>query len=415
MVVAYVASRFPEVTQTWMLRELDAVASDPGIQCELLSLFRPMKRTATVHPSAEPWLPRLRRPGPAEAGRAVAWWLRRSPGRLIGSIALVVGAYARHPGLLVRALVTVAVGAAHARSLAALHVDHLHAHTATYPLLTAWLCRRLTGVPYSFTAHAHDIFMDQSFLRRRLAEAKFAVAISDFNRGFLAAYGGDRVTPVHVVRCGIDISAYRFRARAPSRTGPVRALSVGSLKDYKGHRFVLEALAGGGPELKRVTLDLVGDGPLREQLGRLSSELGLNDRVRFHGALPEPAVTDLLDRADLFVLPSVITPEGNMEGLPVVLMEALAAGVPVVASRVSAVPELIRDGETGLLVEPASPADLRRAITQLLADPQAACRRSDAGRRLVERNHDATVSGARLAGLFCDSAPRSTVRFTEPV
>jgi glycosyltransferase involved in cell wall biosynthesis len=105
------------------------------------------------------------------------------------------------------------------------------------------------------------------------------------------------------------------------------------------------------------------------------------------------------------VLPSVVTPEGNTEGLPVVLMEALAAGVPAVATRVTGVPELIRESETGLLADPADPADLRRAIRALLADPEAARRRAEAGRELVESEYDARVTGAALADLLADGAP----------
>jgi colanic acid/amylovoran biosynthesis glycosyltransferase len=405
LVVAYVTSRFPEVTQTWMLRELDAVADHPGISCELLALFPPMKRTGTAHPAAVPWLPRLHRPAVHASAAAVVWWLRRSPGRLLGAVATVVRSYARRPGLLVRALATMPVAAAHARSLGTLGVGHLHAHTATYPLLTAWLCHRLTGLPYSFTAHAHDIFVDQSLLRRGLAEAEFAVAIADFNRGFLAAYGGDRTTPVHVIRCGIDLTAYRFRPRAPRRTGRLRLLCVAGLKDYKGHRILLEALSTDDPELGRIDLDIAGDGPEREALEDLVGTLGLADRVRFHGALPEPEVTSLLERADLFVLPSIVTPDGTSEGLPVVLMEALAAGVPAVAPRVSGVPELIRDGETGLLAEPGSPADLRRALAALIADPPLARRLAEAGRDLVERLHDNERSAAALVRLFRGESP----------
>jgi len=407
LVVAYVTSRFPEVTQTWMLRELNAVADHPGISCELLALFPPMKRTGTAHPAAARWVPRLRRPTLIESGAAMAWWSRRSPGRLLGAVATVVRSYGRRPNLLARALVTVPLAAAHARSLGPLGVGHLHAHTATYPLLTAWLCHRLTGVPYSFTAHAHDIFVDQSLLRRGLAEAEFAVAIADFHRGFLAAYGGDRTTPVHVVRCGVDLSAYRFRPRAPQRTGAVRALCVAGLKDYKGHRILLEALNTDDPELGRIELDIAGDGPEREALEGLVKAFGLGDRVRFHGALPEPEVRDLLDRADLFVLPSIVTADGTSEGLPVVLVEALAAGVPAVATRVSGVPELIRDGETGLLAEPGSPADLRRALTALLSDATMAHRLTEAGRDLVERLHDNERSAAALVALFRGKSPYS--------
>jgi glycosyltransferase involved in cell wall biosynthesis len=405
LVVAYVASRFPEVTQTWMLRELDAVAAHPGISCELLSLFPPMRRTATAHPAARPWLSRLRRPRALEAATAMAWWSRRSPGALLRSVATITWAYRRRPGLLARALATVPVAAAHARSLGPLGVGHLHAHTATYPLLTAWLCHRLAGIPYSFTAHAHDIFADQSLLSRGLAQAEFAVAIADFNRGFLAAFGGDRTTPVHVVRCGLDLSAYRFRVRTPKPTGRVRALCVAGLKDYKGHAVLLEAMATADPELARIDLDLAGDGPEREALERQVDALGLGGRVCFHGAVPEPEVMRLLDRADLFVLPSIVTADGTSEGLPVVLMEALAAGVPAVATRVTGVPELIRDGETGRLAEPGSATDLRRALAAVLADPSAAARLAEAGRRLVERRHDNERSAATLVRLFRGMSP----------
>src|SRR4051812_29682258 len=106
LVVAYVVSRFPEVTQTWMLRELERVASSPGLECELFSLFPAKKRTATVHPSARSWLTRLRRPRATQAALALLWWLRRSPGRLLVALANVIAAYWRRPALLARALVT---------------------------------------------------------------------------------------------------------------------------------------------------------------------------------------------------------------------------------------------------------------------------------------------------------------------
>jgi glycosyltransferase involved in cell wall biosynthesis len=401
IVVAYVASRFPEVTQTWMLREIDAVAEEPDIECELFGLFPPMKRTGTLHPSAERWMEHLVRPGPGASLRAALWWTTHRPRQFLGALGSVVRAYWRRPGLLVKALVTVATASGHARAIEGLGVSHLHAHTATYPLLAAWFCRRLTGATYSFTAHAHDIFMDQTFLRERLAEARFAVAISEFNREFMAPFGNGS-TPVHVIRCGIDVSAYRFRARDLEREGAVRALAIGGLKDYKGHRYLLEALAG-TPQLERVALELVGDGPLREELVAIADRLGLGDRVTFHGALPEPEVIAHLDRADLFVLPSIVTPEGNSEGLPVVLMEAMAAGAPVVATRITGVPELVRDGETGLLVGPADSSALGAGIAAVLADPDAARRRSEAARLLVEREYDVQVTGPALARLFRES------------
>jgi glycosyltransferase involved in cell wall biosynthesis len=396
--IAYIVSRFPHVSETFIVRELDAVAAYPQLEVKLLALFPPVD--PTVHPAARTWLPRLRRPGVAEILEATAWWARRRPARLAASLRLVIGGYARHPGLLARALATVPLAAAHARYLRSQNVEHVHAHYATYPLLAAWLCYRLTGIPYSVTVHAHDIFVDRSFLRRRLEDASFVVAVSEYNRAFLAGSEALGRTPVHVVHCGIDPEGYSFRPRAPVAEGPVRALCVASLQEYKGHQVLLEALARAGDRLGRVELDLVGDGGLRSDLEQLARRLGLGRRVRFHGSLAEPDVARMLERTNLFVLPSIVARNGQMEGLPVSLMEALAVGAPVVATRLSGIPELVRDGETGLLAEPDDPEDLACTLEAVLADPAAAQERAEAGRRLIEREFGLKGSAAALSSLF---------------
>jgi len=131
------------------------------------------------------------------------------------------------------------------------------------------MCRRLTGIPYSFTAHAHDLYLDQSFLETLVRDADFAVAISEFNRDFMRAHLGCRGdTPLHVVHCGVDLDTYAFRPRVPPVTGGVRALCVASLQEYKGHRVLFEALARAGGALDRVEVDLVGSGKLRAELER---------------------------------------------------------------------------------------------------------------------------------------------------
>jgi colanic acid/amylovoran biosynthesis glycosyltransferase len=398
--VAYIVSRFPHVSETFIARELDAVSGQAGLELELLTLFPPAE--SIVHPRAQRWLPSLRRPRVREAAAGIAWWARRRPVRLAASVTIVIGGYARRPALLARALATLPIAAAHARGVQRRGVDHVHAHYATYPLLAAWLCYRLTGVPYSVTVHAHDIFVDRSFLRRRLADATFIVAVSEYNRRFLARDGSAGGTPVHVVRCGIEPAAYRFSLRSPAAGRPVRALCIASLQEYKGHRVLLEALAGAGRRLASLQLDLVGNGPLRAELAELTRELGLEALVCFLGSLAESAVSEMLVSDDLFVLPSVVARNGQMEGLPVALMEALAAGAPVVATRLSGVPEIVRDGETGLLAEPGSPEDLARALEAVLDEPAAAQARAEAGRRLVEREYDVSRSGARLARLLLE-------------
>ena len=164
--------------------------------------------------------------------------------------------------------------------------------------------------------------------------------------------------------------------------------------------MLLEALADGGPVLDRIRLELVGEGPLRGRLEELARRLGIGARVSFRGGLTEPQVAAALDAADLFVLPSVVAANGQMEGVPVALMEALACGLPTVASRLSGVPELVRDGETGVLAEPGDVGSLREALRVAITDPVAARRRAEAGRRLVESEFDLQRSAGRLAALL---------------
>lgn len=395
--VVYVVSRFPIVQETFIVRELDAVSA-AGVEIELHSLFAPLG--TSVQPAAEPWVARLRPGGARHGVIGLAWWLARRPVRLASSVAVVCACYRRRPALALRALATVAIACGHARALRTAPVDHVHAHFATYPALTAWLLNRLLGVPYSFTAHAHDLYVDQSMLTRKVNDACFVVTISEFNRRFLSEFGGGPGgTPVHVVRCGVDPQAYEFRSRAVPANGPVRALCVASLQEYKGHAVLLRALAA-RPELARLHVDLVGDGHLGAQLERLAEQLGLSGRVRFEGPRSEDEVRELLHSADLFVLPSVIAADGQMEGLPVALMEALACGVPVVTTRLSGIPELVVDGETGLLAEPGDAVGLADALARTLADPDAARYRCERGRARVVQGFDVRVSGRRMATLF---------------
>jgi colanic acid/amylovoran biosynthesis glycosyltransferase len=404
MRLAYVVSRFPHASETFIARELAALEDSRGETIDLLALFPPVD--STLHPSAARFAGRLMRPGAREAVAATGWWAVRRPLRLASSLGVVVREHLRSPGLLWRALVTFPLAAAHARAVRRRGVEHVHAHYATYPALSAWICRRLAGTPYSITAHAHDIFVDQSMLRRKLADASFTVTISEFNRRYLSRFADPE--RIYVVHAGIDVSAYTFRPRAVPQEGPVRALCVASLQEYKGHAVLLEALAG-APALERVELELVGSGPLRAELEERVARLGLSPRVRFAGSVPEDVVRSLLERADLLVLPSVVARDGQMEGLPVVLMEALASGVPVVATRLSGVPELVEHERMGLRAAPGDPADLRNALERVVSgrfEPDLA-----EGRALVERSFDVAHSAVGLGHLF-ESARESALEQT---
>jgi colanic acid/amylovoran biosynthesis glycosyltransferase len=394
--LAYFVSRFPTTTETFVVRELNAVAARPQIEADLYAFF-PTPR-GVVQESARPWMSRVHRVGPLRSLRAIARWLRRRPLRLTSTFALVVKDHARNPGVLVRSLVTFAGAAVHAETLATHETDHVHAHFASYPALAAWISHRLTGVPYSFTAHAHDLYVHPLGVRRRAADAEFVASISEFNRRILRTLAGD-AADVQIVHCGVDTERYRFTPHAPPETGPVRGICVASLREKKGHRVLFEALAS-TPALERFEFDLVGDGPLRDELEAQVERLGLAARVRFHGDLTEDAVTLMLGEADLFVLPSVVERSGDTEGIPVALMEAMAVGLPVVTSRLSGVPELVREGETGLLADPGDVRGLAQKLSEVLADPEAARARARTARALVEREFSLESCSMRLVTLF---------------
>jgi glycosyltransferase involved in cell wall biosynthesis len=398
--IAYLVSRFPDPSETFVLREMVAVERRNGGDVELFVLFPP--KDAFVHPDAKRWVARAHRVSPSASMLGVLWWLLRRPLRTSAALCSTVAGYWREPARLARSLVAFAAAAAHARTMRAERIEHVHAHFATYPALGAWLAARLLDVPYSFTAHAHDIFIDQFNLDRLVGEAAGIAVISDYNRRFLVPFGADDQSKTRVVHCGVDPSAYAFRPRAPAREGSVRAICVATLNEMKGHAVLLDALAREG--LERVRLDLVGRGPLEPALRAQAARLGIAERVRFCGTRSEAEVAELLDAADVFVLASVVAANGQMDGIPVALMEALASGLPVIASRLSGIPELVRDGETGLLVSPGDADALADALRRLLEDPDAAILRARNGRTLIEAEFDVDRSAAQMLELFAPAA-----------
>lgn len=396
MKVAYCVSRFPAASETFVLRELNAVADLMPEPVELLSLFR--ATDSTVHPEAAPWIDRLRRPGGVDSISALLWWVVHRPTALIGILLTILTSNARRPSVAIRSLAVVPLAARHARTVSELGIDHVHAHFATYPALCAWICGRLAGVSYSFTAHAHDIFIHQWMLEEKVDDASFVVAISEHNRRFIQEKCRASETPIEVVHCGVEPARYPFAPRRPASSGPVRALCVGALRESKGHEVLLAALAEGAGAIGRIEVSLAGDGPLREELEREAASLGLDDRITFLGALTEPVVADALAASDLFVLPSVVLPNGDMEGIPVALMEAMACGLVTIASRMSGIPELIVDGETGLLATPGDAGSLQTALQRALdaADEIDLVK----GRELIEAEFDIARSADRLVAMF---------------
>jgi glycosyltransferase involved in cell wall biosynthesis len=397
MRIAHLTSRFPKISETFILLEILELER-LGFDVEVFALVR--ERAPVTHPEAAAVAARAHYGFPLRprALAAQVSWLVRRPGRYLGAWAGAARGNLRSPGFLLRALAVVPVAAAWARDMERLEVEAVHAHYATHPALAAWVVHRLTDLPYSVTAHAHDIYVERAMLGPKLGEARAVVTISDFNRELIGRLVPGARDRIRVVRCGVELE--RLQLPASERDGPFRVLCVGSLEPYKGQRFLVDACARLRDEGLDLRCRLVGDGEDRAMLEARVAAAGLDGVVELLGAQPRERVREELAACDAFVLPSVVTPEGKMEGLPVALMEALAARRPTVATRVSGIPELVEDGVTGLLVPPEDAAALAAALRRLAEDPALGRRLAEAGHARVREQHDLERNVTRLAELL---------------
>lgn len=403
--VAYVVSRFPKLSETFILYEMLELERQ-GIDVELFPLVR--ERESVEHREAVQLTERAvtAKPFSAPFLAAQGYWLRRRPIRYLGLWARALIGNVRSPRFFARALVAVPLGAFFAREMVARPVDHIHAHWATHPALAAYVASGLTSIPFSFTAHAHDIYVDRSMLGEKIRRARFVVTISDYNRRFLERlYGATAAAKLEVVHCGTDPDLFR----APSQTlGDHRwtVLCVASLQPQKGQAFLIEAcrrLVQEGVDLRCL---LVGEGEERAALEAQIERAELGHRVEMLGQQPRHLVVNLISEADVVVQPSVTLDTGKQEGIPVALMEALAMERAVVASRISGIPELVEDEVTGLLVAQRDIVALVGALRRLHAEPELARRLGRNGRLKVLREFNLRDTVRTLAGLFAASAAR---------
>jgi glycosyltransferase involved in cell wall biosynthesis len=397
--VAYVMSRFPKLTETFVLAELLAVERR-GVTVDVYPLLR--RREAVEHPEAQPlaararYLPFLSRAVLASQ----AHWLRRRPRRYLGALwAVGTGAWG-NANFFAGGLAIFPKVAHAARLMEADGVCHVHCHFANHPALAGLVVHRLTGIPFSFTAHGSDLHKDRTMLAQKVAEAAFVATVSEDNRRLIVGDCGERCAPkVHVVRAGVDTAYFAPSGRRPA-AGDLAVLCVGTLHAVKGQAHLVEAcrlLVGDGLD---VTCRLIGEGPDRAALEERIGRAGLGDRIELAGARTRAQVAAELRTATVLAAPSVPTRDGRREGIPVALMEAMSAGVPVVASRLSGIPELVEDGVTGLLVPPGDHVALAAALERLAGDPALRERLGRAGRERVVREFSVARSSRELVRRF---------------
>ena len=399
--VLYVFPTFPSISETFLLREVNALRRE-GLSLCLASLRRGVD--TPLHPAAAPWLEEaLYRPAPVEA----RFWT----GVLAAVLLMPVGfacavrmaaCLLLHTPVRVREVLLALASATYfAWRLRGSPIKHVHATWANEVATTALLLAELLDCGFSFAAHAGDIFTGSAgFLDIKAREAEFAVVCSQVAYQWLRDHFPPRQRGrLHVVRHGLDLALFSPKPRL--RRQPYYILSVGRLVPKKGFLHLLRAVA---ILVNRDTIDfelhIFGGGPQERELHQVINGLQLSGFVFLHGPATEEELLAAYQEADLFVLASAQTPDGNNEGVPNVLVEALAMQVPVVASRTGGIPELIQHEVTGLLVEPADHSGLASAIERMLTDDELRAAVTAAGRVKVEQEYDINVNARHLLELF---------------
>ncbi len=327
----------------------------------------------------------------------------RAPLRIYRALGLALLAARKSEAGLVKHLIYFFEAAYVARRVVELNVDRLHAHFGTNAATVAMLVAEMTGKPFSFTVHGPEEFDKPAAiaLPMKIRRADFVVAISSYGRSQLCRQVEYRHwARIKVVHCGVEPGHYNT-ARPLSSTRPVTLVNVGRFSEQKGQMLLIEAMAEVQRRGVEVRLQLVGDGELRRTLERAIAQAGLGHCVTLTGWLDEAGVRRAIEAAHALVLPSFA------EGLPMVVMEALVAARPVIATWVAGIPELMQDQRTGWLVPPGDALALAEAITDLATSTDEKLRRmGTTGRARVLMRHNIDVEAGKLAALFTQRPTR---------
>ena len=388
--ILYVLTRFPVVTETFILNELREMRRQ-GLRYQLFA-FRLNKDMAAEPPYNEIPAMEIPRPWAPEVLRANGRIWRDSWPRAYG---LLRARACRKMHHFFQAVYLADWVKRHG-------ISHIHAHYAYHSTSAARVASSLAGIGYSFTAHANDIYKSDWKVREKIEDAAFCATCTGYNAAYLREhYAQSCPDKVFKVYHGIDLEQFNCRSgmsRQPGQT--IRILSVGRLREKKGFPILIEACS----LLKRqglpVKATIVGEGRDRRILEGLIAKERLEDIVRLTGTIPHPQVRGLLEHADVFVLPCIIARDRSRDGIPNVILEAMAMRLPVVSTTVSAIPEAVEHGKTGILVPPGNAPALAEAISYLAHSHDECIKMGDAGRKKVAEKFDLDSNTRSLISLF---------------
>lgn len=395
MKVAYVVKRYPRYSETFIVNEILAHEA-AGLEVEIFSLLHPEDGRF------QDAISRVRAPVtylPAKGLRAQDLWDALKDARELFPDLWDSMEAAR--GEDVRYVYQAAVLAREARLRG---ISHLHAHFATASATVARLAARFAGIPYTFTAHAKDIFHESvrhEDLRRKLEDASAVVTVSDYNLEYLRETFGDAADGTRRVYNGLELGRFPYR---PPTERPPMIVGVGRLVEKKGFDDLISACAILRRRGTDFRCEIIGSGEQEPALRARISHLGLEDRVELPGPRPQGEMIRHVQSAAVFAAPCVVGADGNRDGLPTVLLEAMALGTPCVSTDVTGIPEVLRHGTTGLMIPQHDPPALASAIERLLGNRALRVRLAGEARRAIEAGFDVHRNAAVLRGVFEEAA-----------
>jgi colanic acid/amylovoran biosynthesis glycosyltransferase len=396
--IAYVLLWFPKPSETFIFREV-ANLWRMGLQLKVFSLYGRLSRNLSPEMRlAAPRVETLGLPYLPRAWQDVLYWWRRKAAVTWHLFKTALCRCWLNPEREGESLWGALCGAHLARRCLEDRITHIHAPWACGPASAAWVASHLTGIPFSFTGRAHDIFTPDSLLPEKIRDAQFVRCESKAVMQQLAHFTGGDLSKFRLTYNGVPLTA---QDPAPVRMRPpYRLLALGRLVATKGFDVLIRAcriLQDGGLDLR---LTLAGAGPQGWRLKRLARKLGLAAQISFPGFIRYDKVADQFGAADVFIMPCIVDPSGNRDGLPTVILEALLHRVPVIATDVAGIEEVIEDGVTGLLISPGDPQAIAAAVLQMIRHRDAALEMAARGRVRVLTEFNPEANHRRVLELF---------------
>jgi colanic acid/amylovoran biosynthesis glycosyltransferase len=396
--IAYILLWFPKPSETFIFREVVNLLK-MGLDLKVFTLYGPLTRDLSPEMKLlAPQIERLGLPSLRFFWKDFLYWWKRQPEVIRRLLRTLLPGRWSNPEREGESMWGALCGFHLARRFRAEQITHIHAPWACGPATAAWVASHLTGIPYSFTGRAHDVFTPDSLLPEKVRDAELVRGESRAALKQLSALSGGANGKFQLTYNGVPLTAL---GPAPVRMQPpYRLLALGRFVAIKGFDVLIEAgriLLDGGVDFR---LTMAGSGPKGWQLKYLTRKLGLASQILFPGFISHDRVAELFYVTDIFIMPSTVQASGDRDGLPTVLLEALLHRVPVIASDVAGIREVVEDGVTGFLIPPREPQAIAEAVLRMIRDRDATLAMAERGQSRIRQDFDPATNHRRVLELF---------------